>query len=148
MCPGKVFMCPANICTSPVKLMYTARKISTCPLKNHMPCRACNHKSLCAMGQDIHAPGMRARLNVELWTHSTKNWKYSKWRTWTNSTLPNLFTCNKTTKHQTHSKTFLLQTKLYTNTIPDKTTISTLTNQTQIIASTQWSTMEQPYGML
>ena len=37
-------------------------------LKNHMPCRACNHKSLCALGQDLHAPGMRARLNVEPWT--------------------------------------------------------------------------------
>ena len=24
-------MCPGNICTSPVKLMYTAEKISTCP---------------------------------------------------------------------------------------------------------------------
>ena len=34
-------------------------------LKNHLPCRACNHKSLCALRQDLHAPGMRARLNVE-----------------------------------------------------------------------------------
>ena len=33
-------------------------------LKNHMPSRARNHKSLCALGQDLHAPGTRARLNV------------------------------------------------------------------------------------
>ena len=42
--------------------MYTAEKISTCPdRKNHLR----NHKSLCALGQHLHAPGMRARLNVE-----------------------------------------------------------------------------------
>ena len=34
-------------------------------LKNHLPSRACNHKILCALGQDLLAPGMRARLNVE-----------------------------------------------------------------------------------
>ena len=31
LCPAKIFTCPANICPSPVKLMYTAGKISTCP---------------------------------------------------------------------------------------------------------------------
>ena len=30
-----------------------------------MPSRAHNHKSLCAPGQDLHALGMQARLNVE-----------------------------------------------------------------------------------
>ena len=30
-CPAKIFTCRANICTSPVKLMYTAGKISACP---------------------------------------------------------------------------------------------------------------------
>ena len=30
-----------------------------------MPNRTCNHKSLCALEQDLHAPGMRARLNAE-----------------------------------------------------------------------------------
>ena len=30
-CHAKIFKCPANIYTSPVKLMYTAGKISTCP---------------------------------------------------------------------------------------------------------------------
>ena len=34
-------------------------------LKNHLPSRARNLKSLCALGQDLHAPGMRARLKVE-----------------------------------------------------------------------------------
>ena len=34
-------------------------------LKNHMPSRARHHKSLCALGQDLHAPGMRARLDIE-----------------------------------------------------------------------------------
>ena len=46
--------------------MYTAGKISACPdCKNHLPCRARNHKSLYALRQDLHALGMRARLNVE-----------------------------------------------------------------------------------
>ena len=34
-------------------------------LKNHLPSRACNHKSLCALRQDLHAPGIRACLYVE-----------------------------------------------------------------------------------
>ena len=68
-CPAKVFTCPANICTTPVKLTYTAGKISTCPdWKNHLPNWARNHKSLCALRQDLYAPGIRARLNVEPWS--------------------------------------------------------------------------------
>ena len=27
-------------------------------LKNHLPSQARNHKSLCALGQDLYAPGM------------------------------------------------------------------------------------------
>ena len=34
-------------------------------VKNHLPSQARNHKSLCALGQDLHAPGMRARLIVK-----------------------------------------------------------------------------------
>ena len=34
-------------------------------LKNHLPSRAHNHKILCALGQDLHASGMRALLNVK-----------------------------------------------------------------------------------
>ena len=36
-------------------------------LKNHMPSPARHHKSFCALGQDLHAVGMRARLNFESW---------------------------------------------------------------------------------
>ena len=58
-------MCPANICTSSVKLMYTAGKISTCP----------HWKITCPVGHvttkvyvhwdKIYMPW--ARLNVEPW---------------------------------------------------------------------------------
>ena len=34
-------------------------------LKNHLPGRARNHKSLCALEQDLYTQGMRASLNVE-----------------------------------------------------------------------------------
>ena len=34
-------------------------------MKNHLPSRACKLWSLCALGQDLHASGMRSRLNVE-----------------------------------------------------------------------------------
>ena len=42
-------------------------------LKNHLPNRARNHKILCALGQDLHVPGMRARLNVEPWCDITRS---------------------------------------------------------------------------
>ena len=39
--------------------MYTAGEKKYVPrLKNHLPYRARNHKSLCALRQDLHAPGM------------------------------------------------------------------------------------------
>ena len=50
-------------------------------LKNHLPSWAHNHKSLGALGQDLHAPGMRACLNVEpchlshLFTLSPPGWR-------------------------------------------------------------------------
>ena len=56
--PCKIFMCPANICTSPVKLMFTAGKTPS-PYLTHLHRRARNHKSLCGLGQDLHALGMR-----------------------------------------------------------------------------------------
>ena len=70
MCPATIFMCPGELSTSPVKLVtcvYCQENKYMPRLKNHLPCRACNHKSLCALRQDLHAPGMRARLNVEPW---------------------------------------------------------------------------------
>ena len=45
--------------------MYTAGEKNPARLKNHLPSRSRNHKSLCALGQDLHAPGMRAHLSVE-----------------------------------------------------------------------------------
>ena len=36
-------------------------------LKNHSPCWARNHKCLCALWQDLYAPGMWLPLNVEPW---------------------------------------------------------------------------------
>ena len=36
-------------------------------VKNHLPSRTRNHRSVCAMGQDAHAPGMWICLNVEPW---------------------------------------------------------------------------------
>ena len=53
-------MCPINICTSPVKLMYTAGNRCMPWLKNYLHSRARSHKNLCPTG-------MRARLNVEPW---------------------------------------------------------------------------------
>ena len=44
--------------------MYTTGKISTRPDRK-ITCRAHKHKILYALGQDLHAPGMRVRLNVE-----------------------------------------------------------------------------------
>ena len=54
--PCKNFHVPATICTSPVKLMFTTEKNKYMPrMKSHLPCRASNHKSLCALGQ-IYMP--------------------------------------------------------------------------------------------
>ena len=62
--PWKGFHVPSQYLYKPCKAYVYCWKNKYMPtLKNHMPCRACNHKSLCALGQDLHAPGMRARLN-------------------------------------------------------------------------------------
>ena len=49
----------------PSQYLYTCKAYVYCwknkympRLKNHLPTRACSHKSLCALGQDLHAPGM------------------------------------------------------------------------------------------
>ena len=59
-------VCPANVCTSPVKLLYyTAGKTSTCPgWKMACPVGHLTTKVM-FLWQDLHAPGMRACLNVE-----------------------------------------------------------------------------------
>ena len=64
--PWKSFHVPSQYLYKPCKAYVYCRTNKYMPiLKNHMPCQACNHKSLCALGQDLHAPGMRACLNVE-----------------------------------------------------------------------------------
>ena len=69
-CPAKIFTYPANICTSPVKAYVHGWENKYMPrLKNHLPSRARNHKSLCALRKDLHAPGMQAHLNVEPCIH-------------------------------------------------------------------------------
>ena len=64
--PWKSFHVPSQYLYKPCKAYVYCWKNKYMPsLKNHMTFRACNHKSLCALGQDLHARGMRARLNVE-----------------------------------------------------------------------------------
>ena len=66
--PCTNFHMPSQYLYKPCKAYVHCWKNKCMPiLKNHLPSRACNHKSLCALGQDLHAPGMRARLNVEPW---------------------------------------------------------------------------------
>ena len=64
--PCKIFQMPNRYLYKPCKAYVYCWENKYVPiLKNHLPSRARNHKSLCALGQDLHAPGMRARLNVE-----------------------------------------------------------------------------------
>ena len=92
MCPVKILTSPANMCASPVKLMYTTGKISTCSDLKITSQLEMNHKSLCALGQDIHAPGMRARLNVKPCVPLTVPWATNFH--WILIKI-HLFTCNK-----------------------------------------------------
>ena len=73
--PCKSFHLPSQYLYKPCKAYVHGWENKYMPrLKNHLPSRARNHKSLCALRQDPHAPGMRARLNVEPWP-STLNQK-------------------------------------------------------------------------
>ena len=64
--PCKNFHLPSQYLYKPCKVYVHCWENKYMPrLKNHLPSRARNHKSLCALRQDLHAPGMRARLNVE-----------------------------------------------------------------------------------
>ena len=66
--PGKYFHVPSQYLYKPCKAyVYWWENKYMSWLKIHLASRARNHKSLCALGQDLHAPGMRARLNVEPW---------------------------------------------------------------------------------
>ena len=68
-CPAKIFTCPAIICTKPCKIYEYCWENKYMPwLKNHLPSWARNPKNLCALGQDLHVPGIWACLNVEPWS--------------------------------------------------------------------------------
>ena len=59
--PSHYFLKPCKVYVHCWENKYMAR------LKNHLPSRACNHKSLFALGKDLHALSMQAHLNFEPW---------------------------------------------------------------------------------
>ena len=64
--PCKNFHVPSQYLYKPCKAYVYCWENKYMPrLKSHLPSQARNHKSLCALGQDLHAQGMRTRLNVE-----------------------------------------------------------------------------------
>ena len=67
--PFKNFHMPSQYLYKPCKAYLYCWENNYMPwLKNHLPSGARNHKSLSALGHDLrllHAPGMRACLNVE-----------------------------------------------------------------------------------
>ena len=64
--PCKNFDVPNQYLYKPSKAYVYCWKNKYMPrLKNHLPSWARNHKCLCALGQDLHAPGTWARLNVK-----------------------------------------------------------------------------------
>ena len=64
--PCKNFHVPSQYLYKPCKAYVYCWENKYMPrLKNHLPSRAHNHKILCALRQDLHAPSMWARLNVE-----------------------------------------------------------------------------------
>ena len=73
--PCKNFHVPSQYLYKPCKTYVHCWENKYMPrLKNHLPCRARNNKSLCALRQDLNAPGMWARLNVEPWTYFELTW--------------------------------------------------------------------------
>ena len=88
--PCKNFDVPSQYLYKPCKACIYYWKNKCMPrLKNHMPCRARNHKSLCFLGQDLHALGTRARLNVNpcsrkwVWKCNLQHGKYfTFWWSW------------------------------------------------------------------
>ena len=69
--PWKIFHMPSQYLYKPFKAYVHSWGSKYMPsLKNHFPSRARSDKNLRALGQDLHAPGMRARLNVKPWLNS------------------------------------------------------------------------------
>ena len=57
--PCKNFIVPSQYLYKPCKAYVYCWENKYMPwLKNHLPSQARNHKILCALGQDLHAPGM------------------------------------------------------------------------------------------
>ena len=57
--PCKNFHMPSQYLYKPGKAYVNCWENKYMPiLKNHLPSRAYNHKSLCALGQDLYGPGM------------------------------------------------------------------------------------------
>ena len=86
--PCKNFHVPSQYLYKPCKAYVYCWENKYMPrLKNHLPSRARKDQSLCALRQDLHAPGTRARLNVEPW-HGNCNTVYRlktlpvEWLTW------------------------------------------------------------------
>ena len=70
--PCKNFHVPSQYFNKPCKgYVHCWENKYMLRLKNYLPCRAHNHNGLCALRQDLHAPGMWARLNVKPWEHVT-----------------------------------------------------------------------------
>ena len=70
--PCKIFCLPSQYLFKPCKAYVHGWENKYMPrLKNHLPSRARNHESLCALRQDLHAPGMQACLNVEPWNSAS-----------------------------------------------------------------------------
>ena len=64
--PCKNFDVPSQYLYKPCKAYVYCWENKYMPrLKNPLSSRARSHKISCALGQDLHTPGMRARLNVE-----------------------------------------------------------------------------------
>ena len=64
--PCENFYVPSQYLYKPCKAYVYCWENKYMPrLKNHLPSWAHHHKSLGALGQDLRAQGMRARLNVE-----------------------------------------------------------------------------------
>ena len=64
--PCKNFQVPSQYLYKPCKAYVYCWENKYMPWLKKSLARALNHKSLCALGQDLHAPGMRARLNVNM----------------------------------------------------------------------------------
>ena len=83
--PCKNFHVPSQYLYKPCKAYVYCWENKYVPRpKNHLPSRACNHKSLCALEQDLHAwtaPShhLNQRWNIVNWTLGNKlQWNFNR----------------------------------------------------------------------